>query len=162
MSDLCVFGCLFQQKVPIETFHISSESTHNKQQAGTKSICTEERGKSQRLLQICVQVSIINGQVPPLPARKFGTEDLTWQLDEHVEPRVVYDSSPFLVPTMHDPRLHGCARWCVAQELVGMPGEGVAALESSTLGRLADCLVEKAIGVTFSLASECQDCRFSA
>ena len=26
-------------------FHISSESTHNKQQAGIKSICTEERGK---------------------------------------------------------------------------------------------------------------------
>ena len=28
----------------IETFHISSESTHNKQQAGIKSISTEERG----------------------------------------------------------------------------------------------------------------------
>ena len=31
--------------MPIETFHISSESTHNKQQAGIKSISTEERGK---------------------------------------------------------------------------------------------------------------------
>ena len=31
-------GCIFEGKVPIETFHISSESTHNKQQAGIKSI----------------------------------------------------------------------------------------------------------------------------
>ena len=30
--------------MPIETFYISSKSTHNKQQAGIKSICTEERG----------------------------------------------------------------------------------------------------------------------
>ena len=30
--------------MPIETFHISSESIHYKQQAGIKSICTEERG----------------------------------------------------------------------------------------------------------------------
>ena len=29
--------------MPTETFHISS-CTHNKQQAGNKSICTEERG----------------------------------------------------------------------------------------------------------------------
>ena len=34
-----------KKKVPIETFHISSESTHNKQQAGNRSICTEERGE---------------------------------------------------------------------------------------------------------------------
>ena len=30
--------------MPIEIFHISPESTHNKQQAGSKSIGTEERG----------------------------------------------------------------------------------------------------------------------
>ena len=33
------------KKVPIEIFHISSESTQvNKLQAGNKSICTEEKG----------------------------------------------------------------------------------------------------------------------
>ena len=38
-------ACLdISSKKPIETFHISSESTHNKQQADNKSICTEERG----------------------------------------------------------------------------------------------------------------------
>ena len=31
--------------MPIETFYIISSSTHNKQQAGNKIICTEERGK---------------------------------------------------------------------------------------------------------------------
>ena len=31
--------------MPIETFHISSKSTHNKQQVDIKSICTKERGK---------------------------------------------------------------------------------------------------------------------
>ena len=44
----CNFACLdvsSKKLVPLETFHISSESTHNKQQAGIKSICTEERGK---------------------------------------------------------------------------------------------------------------------
>ena len=30
--------------MPIETFYISSKSTHNKQQAGIKSICTKEGG----------------------------------------------------------------------------------------------------------------------
>ena len=43
LSDACVFGYIFYEKVPIETFYISSQSTHNKQQAGNKSICTEER-----------------------------------------------------------------------------------------------------------------------
>ena len=55
--------------MPIETSHISSESTHNKQQAGIKSIGTEERGgggggggyDSDK----CVQISVVNGQVPP-------------------------------------------------------------------------------------------------
>ena len=51
--------------MPIETFHISSESTHNKQQAGIKSICTEERGGGGiMMLQICVQISVVNGPVP--------------------------------------------------------------------------------------------------
>ena len=30
--------------MPIDIFHIASESTHNKLQAGIKNICTEERG----------------------------------------------------------------------------------------------------------------------
>ena len=56
--------------MPIETFQISSESTHNKQQAGIKSICTEEKKKGGGggelwQLQICVQISVVNGQVPP-------------------------------------------------------------------------------------------------
>ena len=45
LSDLCVFGYIFYEKVPIETFYISSQSTHNKQQAGIKNICIKERGK---------------------------------------------------------------------------------------------------------------------
>ena len=47
------------KKMPIETFHISS-----KQQVGIKSICTEERGGKLRQLQICVQISVVNGAVP--------------------------------------------------------------------------------------------------
>ena len=43
-NDPSEFGCIFYEKVPIETFHISSESTHNKLQVGNKSICTEEGG----------------------------------------------------------------------------------------------------------------------
>ena len=46
----------------IETFHISS--THNKQQVGIKSVCTEERGKSYDSNK-CVQISEVSGTVPP-------------------------------------------------------------------------------------------------
>ena len=49
--------------MPIETFHIS---THNKQQAGNKSICTEERGKSYDSYK-CVKISVVNGPVQPQP-----------------------------------------------------------------------------------------------
>ena len=56
LEDLPMGRCLFflvtleclaisSKKVPIETFYISSQSTHNKQQAGIIIICTEERGK---------------------------------------------------------------------------------------------------------------------
>ena len=38
--------------------------THNKQQVGNKSICTEERGGKLCQLQICVQISVVNGIVP--------------------------------------------------------------------------------------------------
>ena len=54
---------------------------------------------------------------------QFGTEDLIWQLDELVEPRVVCNSLPFLVPAIPDPCLLGCVRWRVVQELVGMPAK---------------------------------------
>ena len=39
--------------MPIETFHIPSESTHTKQQAGNKNICTEERGKVMTATNMC-------------------------------------------------------------------------------------------------------------
>ena len=40
--------------------------THNKQQAGIKSICTEERKKKLWQLQICVQIFVVS--VPPFSA----------------------------------------------------------------------------------------------
>ena len=40
-------------------------STHNKQQADIKSIYTEEREKKLLQLQICVQISVVSGVVPP-------------------------------------------------------------------------------------------------
>ena len=48
----------------METFYTSSQSTHNKQQAGIKSICTEERGEKVWQLQICVQILVENVIVP--------------------------------------------------------------------------------------------------
>ena len=44
LSDPCVFGYIFEEKVPIETFYIPSQSTHNKQQADNKIICIKEKG----------------------------------------------------------------------------------------------------------------------
>ena len=78
----------------------------------------------------------------PLPARKFGVGDIIWQLDEFVEPREVYDSSPFLVPAMPDPGLPGCVWWRIAQELVGMPSEGVAGVGEYARRRRGGILVE--------------------
>ena len=48
----------------VVTFYISFLSTHNKQQAGIKSICTEERGKKVMTAQICVQIFVVSGPVP--------------------------------------------------------------------------------------------------
>ena len=42
-SNLNVGGCIFYENVPIETFNISFESTHNKQQYGTKITAQEVR-----------------------------------------------------------------------------------------------------------------------
>ena len=42
-SDLDAGACIFQEKVPIETFNTSFESTQNEQQYGTKITCTEVR-----------------------------------------------------------------------------------------------------------------------
>ena len=68
--------------MPIEPFHISPWSTHNKQQAGIKSICTEERGKKLWQLQICVQISVVNGPVPPYKYRKatIGNQENTLKI----------------------------------------------------------------------------------
>ena len=54
--------------MPIETFHVS-ESTHNKLQAGNKSLCTEGGGGGggggDYDSHKCVQISLVNGLVPP-------------------------------------------------------------------------------------------------
>ena len=63
----------------------------------------------------------------PMLARKFGAGDLIWQLDKLVAARVVCDSLSFLVPAKHAGLL-GCIQKRVAQELMGMPGEGVGEL----------------------------------
>ena len=54
--------------MPIETFHISSESTHNKQQSGIKSICTEERGGGGEVMTATNMCSNFGSKwsVPPL------------------------------------------------------------------------------------------------
>ena len=39
-------------------------------QAGIKSICTEEREKKVMTAQICVQISVVSGGVPPLSAKQ--------------------------------------------------------------------------------------------
>ena len=54
-----------KKKVPIEIFFTYYLKAHNKQQAGIKSICTEERGEMLRQLQICVQILVVSGIVPP-------------------------------------------------------------------------------------------------
>ena len=58
LSDPCLCA-----QVPIETFYILS---YNKQQADIKSICTEERGGKLWQLQICVQISVVSGVLPPM------------------------------------------------------------------------------------------------
>ena len=44
--------CIFPKNVPIETFHISFESTQNKLEFDIIVTCTAETGKTQWLLQI--------------------------------------------------------------------------------------------------------------
>ena len=63
LSDPCLFGCIFYEKVPIETFHISSKTTYKRQQVAIKNICKEKREKMLWQLQICVQISVVSGVV---------------------------------------------------------------------------------------------------
>ena len=64
--------------MPIETFHISSESTHNKQQAGNKSICTEERGESYDATNMCSNFGS-TWSITPLIKRIW----LSWRFHEN-------------------------------------------------------------------------------
>ena len=59
-----MFGYIFSEKVPIDTFYLLSYSTHNKQQAGIIIFFTEEREKVMTATNMC-SIFLVSGVVLP-------------------------------------------------------------------------------------------------
>ena len=68
--------------MPIETFHILSESTHNKQQVGMKNISTKERGGSYDATNMC---SNFDSKWSGLPLHWIVIQSSPGHLLEHME-----------------------------------------------------------------------------